>query len=202
MTSLTAAAGRVSIREQACCSSTVKVAICPALQHCGDIACSSMQVHVAVCLCTFVSSTLILHKHACYTRELCISKSIPHCGHQHDSSYSQLLNPLCKSACHELICRSKICPTCLEMMMKTIKNKAQVVQQHHKVYAHALTKHSQSAKRDVRLPNVCVTQTCRTYCTLRFSSACSLVLFASSTTRVLSCEVSSPWLLKMGSKFN
>lgn len=150
MTSLTAAVGRVSIREQASCLSTTKVATSPALRQCGDIAWSSMQMKLRsrlLCICAPLCQGYCFYMNRSDTLgELCISDSIPHCGHQHDSSYSQLLYTLCKSICHELICRFKICPTCLEMMMKTIKNKAQVVQQHHKVYAYALTKQHQSAK--------------------------------------------------------
>jgi len=150
VTSLTAAAGGVSIREQASCLLTTKVATSPALQHCRDKAWSSMQMKLRsrlLCVCAPLCQGYCFYISTSATLgELCISDSIPHCGHQHDSSYSQLLYTLCKSICHELICRFKICPTCLEMMMKTIKNKAQVVQQHHKVYAHALTKQGQSAK--------------------------------------------------------
>ena len=147
---MTAAVGKVSIKEQASCLSTTKVAPSPALQRRGDIVWFSMQMKFStrlLCVCAPLCEGYYFDIDSSGTLgNLCISDSIALCGHQHDSSYSQLLYPICKSVRHELICRFKICPTCLEMMMKTIKNKAQVVQQHHKVYAYALTKQHQSAK--------------------------------------------------------
>ena len=54
----------------------------------------------------------------------------------------------------------------------------------------------------MRLPIVCVTQTCMACHTVCVLSACSQVLFVSSMIQVSSWEVSWPWLLEMSFTLN